>query len=556
MLLKHVSIENFRGISSLSLELGEVTVVVGENNHGKTSLFDVLDRCLGVTADGEAPAWEYRDFRREGGKVVGPIRVVLSFERGGGPTTGSLSELLFESAICAEPTEGPCLSVAFTGHPESGAMEVAFLDGEDRPLDVAAPDTLLRRLRQLHPVFVVRLNQPPPDTELEWVSHEDRRDFDPTRGDDPFEAISQVYHRLTRTRGTVPTEEVRRGLQAARQLQARMEGEDPARAGAMGRMLDRFLADATGEGPTPMTGGGSHSLGLLMVLGALLDVRGGTRLEENARPIIAIEEPEVHLHPMLLSSTWDVIESLQSQTLVTTNSGEFLSQVPLSYLRRLVRRHDRIESYRLLDDTLTPDSLRRVGYHIRARRGGTLFARCWLLVEGETEFWLLTHLATVLGFDLDAEGVRCVEFAQCGVAPLVRLANDLGIAWHLLSDGDESGVAFANRAASQLQRGSRKEHVTRLRRRDMEMTLWHEGFADVYQAAAGIDPPPPGSEEERHLSARKVVARAIRAHSKPYLALLVAEECARRGPESVPPALRHVIETAVGLARDAVENGA
>jgi len=288
-----------------------------------------------------------------------------------------------------------------------------------------------------------------------------------------------------------------------------------------------------------------------MVLGSLLEARGADLMEAGSSPIIAIEEPEVHLHPMLLSSTWDVIQSLQAQTLVTTNSGEFLSQVPLSNLRRLVRRSGRIEAFRLKEGTLSSDALRRVAYHVRAKRGVTLFARCWILVEGETEFWLLQELARVLGYDLGAEGVRCVEFAQCGVAPLVRLANDLGIEWHLLSDGDVSGVAFAADASAQVGHRRRRDHVTRLERRNVEMLLWDHGFEDVFLRATGLAAQQ-GLPAEDRIPPHRVVERAVRAHSKPGLALMVAEECARRGPESVPPPLRNVIETAVRLAREAV----
>lgn len=551
MRFTHVSIENFRGISSLTLDLGRTTVVVGENNHGKTSLFDVLERCLGqVTEDGEG-GWEYRDFRRGPQGVVGTIRVVLTFEPSGGGGALSLSERLFASGMTQAADGVQRLRVEFTGDPASGAMESRVLDADDGPLALPGARALIARLRQLHPVWVVRLNQPLPDDTLEWVSRQDRQEGDTGNGDDPEEAITQVYHRLTRTRGAIPTEEVRRGLRAAHRLQARMELGDGSTSGPVGRMLERFMADTAGSGPAPRTGGGSHNLGLLMVLGSLLEARGRARMDEDATPLIAIEEPEVHLHPMLLSSTWNVIQSLQAQTLVVTNSGEFLSEVPLRHLRRLVRRDGRIEVFRLREGTLAGDALRRVQYHVRAKRGVTLFARCWLLVEGETEFWLLQELARVLGYDLGAEGVRCVEFAQCGVAPLVRLANDLGIEWHLLSDGDESGVIFSGDAARQAQ-GRRKDHVTRLQRRDVEMLLWHHGFHDVYLRAAGIDPAGP---EEGRPSPRKVVARAVRAHSKPYLALLVAEECGRRGPQSVPPALRHVIDTSVRLARGAVENG-
>lgn len=554
MRLAQVSIENFRGIPRLDLDLDRLTVVIGENNHGKTSLFDVLERCLGG-ADGEdGSAWEYRDFRRDPqGNVVGPIRVVLAFVEAGGPRGDSLSHRLFASAMVPDATGAPTVRVELTGRPGAGAMETRLLGAADEPLDVPGAEAIVRRLRRLHPVLLVRLNQPPPEEELEWVSRGDAEDFDASHGDDPLDAITQVYHRLTRTRGAIPTAEVRRGLQAAGELRLRMERGGGTWQSPMRRMLERFLAEADGLGPARLTGAGSHSLGLLMVLGSLLEARGRAPLDEEATPLIAIEEPEVHLHPMLLSSTWDVIESLQAQTLVTTNSGEFLSAVPLRHLRRLVRREGRIEAFRLRERTLSPDALRRVQYHVRAKRGGTLFARCWLLVEGETEYWLLRELAQVMGYDLEAEGVRCVEFAQCGVAPLVRLANDLGIAWHLLSDGDETGVGFAEDAARQLGALPREEHVTHLERRNMEMLLWHHGFSDVYLRAAGIPIPDPEVGEELRIPPRKAVERAIRAHSKPYLALMVAEECGRRGADSVPESLRYVIETSVRLARSAVD---
>lgn len=552
MHLRSVSIENFRGISSLNVELGRDTVIVGENNHGKTSLLDVLHRCLGPAPDGDAPAWEYRDFRRGAAGVVGRIRVVLAFEPGAGPAGSTLDDRLFTAAATPGIDGVRRVHLAFTGEPGSGTMGARLVDADGVALDLPAHDAIVSRLRQLHPVLLVRLAQLPQDEALAWVSRSDRREFDTADGDEPEDAITQVYHRLLRTRGAIPTEEIRRGLQAARHLRSGgdAEGVVPNR-GAMGRMLARFVDEPSQQEGRTRAGSGAHSLGVLMVLGALLEARGTAALDDDASPLIAMEEPEVHLHPMLLSSAWHVIQGLQAQTLVTTNSGEFLSEIPLVNVRRLVRSGGRIHAHRLREGTLAPDALRRVAYHVRAKRGVTLFARCWILVEGETEFWLLRELAGVLGYDLHAEGVRCVEFAQCGVAPLVRLANDLGIQWHLLSDGDESGIGFADDAARQVEGRRRRDHVTRLRRSNMEMLLWDEGFSDVYLRAAGMAEAPAGGEAPPN--PKKVVARAVRAHSKPYLALMVAEECARRGPASVPGPLRRVIETAVRLAREAVD---
>src|SRR3546814_9637684 len=48
----------------------------------------------------------------------------------------------------------------------------------------------------------------------------------------------------------------------------------------------------------------------------------------------------------------------------------------------------------------------------------SLFARCWLLVEGETEVWLLNQLARQCGYHFESEGIKVIEFAQCGLKPL------------------------------------------------------------------------------------------------------------------------------------------
>lgn len=58
----------------------------------------------------------------------------------------------------------------------------------------------------------------------------------------------------------------------------------------------------------------------------------------------------------------------------------------------------------LAEGALTVDEMRRVGYHIRVNRASSVFARCWLLVEGETESWLLPEIARLIGYDLPAEG--------------------------------------------------------------------------------------------------------------------------------------------------------
>ncbi len=557
MRLAHVLIEDFRGIGRLELSLERLTVVIGENNHGKSSLFDVLERCLG-RPDAPTPThFEASDFRRTSASTPAPIRVLLTFLREEDPDRPGGRPSVFDMATVRGAAGKDVVRAEFTGDPATGAMHGRFVDADEKPLDPQPHAIVLSRLRQQHPVLVVRMAQPHAHVPLEWSRAEDR-DEDGGSERHSEQDIARVYRRLAEARGPVPPEDVRRALQSMHSLRTTLVERYLTDPGALGGILDPLVEHGHGDAGRrgrPRPGSGSHALGLLLVLGSLIDVRGEAVLSPDAEPLLAIEEPEVHLHPMMVASTWDVIEKLRAQTLVITNSGEFLSNVPLPLLRRLVRRDGRIDAHRLGQRTLSAEGMRRVGYHIRARRGSALFARCWLLVEGETEFWLVRQLAQVMGYDLESEGVRCVEFAQCGVEPLVRLADDLHIEWHLVTDGDDSGAGYAREARGYLGSRPAKQHVTRLRRRNVELELWHGGFADVYRRAAGLPEDAGTHVDGKKLNAHHIVTRAIRRHSKPYLALTVAEESTRRGPESIPGSLRHVIETSVRLARNAIDDG-
>jgi putative ATP-dependent endonuclease of OLD family len=558
MRLARISVENFRGIRHLEIELDPVTVIIGENNTGKTSVLDVLALCLGRPGGVFATHFRRADFHRPAsGASPRPIGVSLTFSAsGGGPPFPEALQRVF-----VEDRDGDLRAhVLFTGHPADGRVDHRFTDEDGRPLDPRPPASALEELRRMHPVLLLRFAQDPGPRALEADGSSSSDRGEGRRRRELEAEVARSYHELSRARGPVPGEHLRRGLAAATELYRSMR---PGRLGGLAplqAMIDALVPDpdegnaaSRGTRELERAGSGSHTLALLMVLGAMLDTRGDTLIPEGVDPIIAIEEPEVHLHPILLASIWDVIESLGAQTLVTTNSGELLSSVPMGCLRRLSRRDGRVRVDRLRTDRLSVTELRRVGYHIRATRGGALFSRCWLLVEGESEFWLLRHLARVLGHDLDAEGVRCVEFAQCGVGPLVKVARDLGIEWHLLADGDRSGAAYVAEAEQHLNGDRRSARISRLPRRDIERCFWYHGYEHVYRRAAGLQEVE--SAGKGALRPGSVIARAVRARSKPYLALTVAEEAATRGPEGVPPVLRRAIEASLALARASVREG-
>ena len=273
---------------------------------------------------------------------------------------------------------------------------------------------------------------------------------------------------------------------------------------------------------------------MLLLTGALLSA-GAERLEQGTSPLTLIENPEAHLHPMTLASIWSVIDRIGGQKIIATHSGTLLPRARLSSVRRLTRRDGVVTEWRVPEGALTADELRRYSYHLRSRRAAASFARCWLLVEGETEFWLMTELARVCGYDLASEGVACVEFAQCGLSALLKVARHLGIEWHLLADGDMAGQRYVNAAREYAETGGCHASIYSCCVSRTSSTA--SGDSDTTRCFGGQ--PGRASRDAEHRGtkcARQEGNRsAIERHSKPWLAVLLLDAVIDRGPEGVPP---------------------
>ena len=129
----------------------------------------------------------------------------------------------------------------------------------------------------------------------------------------------------------------------------------------------------------------------------------------------------------MLSIAWGLLNLFSLQRLTTTNSGELLSQVPIENLCRLVRDSGKVSAYRLGENELSAEEIRKISFHIRFNRPSAMFARCWLLVEGETEIWLMNELARQCNYYFETEGIKVIEFAQSGLKPLLKFASKMGI---------------------------------------------------------------------------------------------------------------------------------
>ena len=545
MYLRSIRIENFRGIREGFVTFEESTVLIGENDCGRTSVIEVLVLLLGSSQEGFEKCLRPVHFHRPDLGTADTIRVNLHIaesmpgqwllpprlKKAFPSSGGRVREFDFEFLATLNPeTREINHRILVTSTPETGSV----VDGSGEAL---------RWLRELIPVLWLRsglfgnsLQRGAPESSVAIG-----------RQDPDLSALAEHYRNILSGEALDLFSELDAGAEAAQRVLDRHKTVFESAAPLMGAMASdilnrRQVAAATGI-PTNTS---SYKIGALLLLGAVLELVQ-RKMSSFGRPILVIENPETNLHPMTVAAAWKIIERLTWQKLIVTNSGTFLARCPLGSIRRLTRSHGRMKEWSVKPRLLSRDVLRRVSYHLRSRRASAMFARCWLLVEGETEYWILPEVARICGFDFGAEGVECVEFAQCGLVPLTKLADHLGIQWHVLVDGDEAGERYAQAIAGSQRRSQRSAQVTCIQERDIEHCFWGNGFADTIQRLAY----PAGSTGLLRGSGSNAIRRAIEKSSKPLLALKLIEAVAERGVRSVPPVIRQVIESSVESARRA-----
>lgn len=548
MLLERVEIVGFRGINRLSLMLEQNNVLIGENAWGKSSLLDALTLLL-------SPEFDLYHFVRDDfwfppGDIQGRehhLHIILTFRE---TEPGRHRVRRFRPLQrCWVPCEDGYHRVFYRlegelAEDESVMTLRSFIDGEGEALVLEEIDELARHLVRLMPVLRLRDARFMRRIHNGTVPHSPQIEITARQLD--FLSRELVSHPQNLSDG-----QIRQGLSAMVQLLEHYFAEQSS-AQTRHRLMRRRSHDEQRSWRyldiinrmIDKPGGRSHRVILLGLFATLLQAKGTVRLDRDARPLLLIEDPETRLHPIMLSVAWHLLNLLPLQRVTTTNSGELLSLTPVEQVCRLVRESTRVSAWRLGPGGMNAEESRRIAFHIRFNRASSLFARCWLLVEGETETWVINELARQCGHHFDAEGVKVIEFAQSGLKPLIKFARRMGIQWHVLVDGDEAGKKYAATVRGLLNndRELERDHLTSLPALDMEHFMYRQGFDDVYHRVAQIPDNVP-------MNMRRVITKAIHRSSKPDLAIEVAMEAGRRGVDAVPTLLKKMFSRVLWLAR-------
>ncbi|MGO4998892.1 DUF2813 domain-containing protein [Oceanisphaera sp. W20_SRM_FM3] len=537
MYLEHIQIRNFMGLNQLSLMLNQSTALMGENAWGKTSLFRALFRLMGQ--GGCCYQFEEDDFyRHESEEPINELSITLTYREYRPGISEHSSRLTRLAPAWVKHKDGfhRIHYRARAKRTDAGIVsDHGFLNGVGGDLECEQALLLVHQLIEMNPVFRLRDSRGIPQ-DLPIVNLNGDYDL----------LLTELSEQLA-VEDELTKADIKAGLDAVRQLLEHYFTPQGATSRAPRRARDIAIhpVNLSQLGKLnswhPKGEDSGLSLALAAVAHTILQARGGRPIEVGARPLLLIEDPESRLHPTMLAVTWGMLDRFPGQKLVTTNSGDLLSAFPLHHLRRLVRYIDETKSFQIGNEKYNGEDMRRIAFHVRINRPMSLFARYWLLVEGETEIWLLNELARICGYVLPAEGIRIIEFAQCGYSPLIKVARDFGIGWHLLTDGDEAGQKYAQGVRSQLRDEREEDRLTVLPSVDIEHYLFNNGLEAIFRQEAQI--------YDKHTPTGRIIERALSRRTKPGMALSVVEAIELQGVNKVPIEIRRMFARMVANSR-------
>lgn len=195
--------------------------------------------------------------------------------------------------------------------------------------------------------------------------------------------------------------------------------------------------------PLARHGMGTRSLASLLVFRAYASWRNKKATEggDNVHSVLALEEPESHLHPQAQRALFSHIKQVTGQRVVSTHSPYFAGQAPLEDLRLFFKSKGDTTVTKLDTSPLKPDDIRKLQDTVVDTRGDILFSRGVVLFEGQTEEQALPIYASrYWGGTIHELGFCFVRVNGTDYFPFIWLLKALQIPWYVFADGEPDPV--------------------------------------------------------------------------------------------------------------------
>lgn len=456
ILIDTVRIAGFRGIENIEISLPRVTVLIGTNNSGKTSLIKALQLALGDYSrylTDEDFHINSSDARCD--QILIDVRIIPIDDDGARSQTFADDWAQeFGDKIQAEANGDQFLAMRTIGKPDTvkGGFTVEHFALDQWPAISSWQDEETKQKQQIRRRYDA----------LPFISIDAQRDVHQELAE-KSSFVGKVLSSIKYDESDVKKLEE----MVANVNQEAVDKSEPLKE--LKKHLDTLNQSFNGSGQTELTpfpkrirdlskrfsvsygesaansfsmeyhGMGTRSWASMLTVKAFIELMAKTHEKEVIPffPILAVEEPEAHLHPNAQRTLYQQLISTTGQVIISTHSPYLAAMSDLQDMRGLVKDSNGRVSTASLMSGLGQEDINSLQREIMRFRGEILFAKALILFEGVTEEQLVPAMfQQYCGKSAFSIGVNCISVAGKNYPPFVKFACSFGIPVCIVSDND------------------------------------------------------------------------------------------------------------------------
>ena len=459
ILISNIRVSGFRGLQNIELELEETTVLTGMNNSGKTSILKALQIALGnrqfisqddfhifknstskiiivdvliIPVDGEDGStsvfptdWEIlfteeRIKTNSDGHSFIPIRTTVTFDE----INNSFKSKQY---ILKEWPEFKTEEGTFWHQVDNGIEKNFYLD-EVPFFYMDAQRDILEDIKIKNSYLGKMISK------IEYTKKD-------------IETIEKQINELNEQ--TVSSSDILLKIrEALKELDTALDSSSEGveitpftkKLRDLNKGLSIYYSDKKDSFSMEYHGMGTRSWSSLLTLKAFVSLLSNNSEKEGTPffPIIAIEEPEAHLHPNAQKKLYSQISTIPGQKIIATHSPYIAASSELVQIRSFYKGDENVICGKVNTNDLSPEDLRKISRMVVNTRGEVFFSKAVVFFEGETEEQAIPIFANHYFKKAPAElGIDFVGVGGKGnYLPFLRVTEGLNIPWFILSDAE------------------------------------------------------------------------------------------------------------------------
>ncbi|MBM6711179.1 DUF2813 domain-containing protein [Faecalicatena contorta] len=354
--MKEVKVQNFRSLKNVDITFDESTILIGENNAGKSTLLDAIKK--GLSRTGTRFLFDDYDFfmdsEMSSPKDSDGIKIILIFEeRTLDEWEGFISDTFIDALQYLDGEKASILLQTTASYDEVTSdieVKTVFLNNEFEPI-VGKVQNLVNKFITLTPVFYLQALREIKDTFSAksplWGRFIKKAAI-------PQEELSVIQNQIKKLNTDIISndENLTKLVMELQKIQKVMDFEGneqdlvsinamPIKTWDLLSKAQVVLNNGTSSMDFPLEkhGQGTQSVTTILLFKAYINILLKELSSDFAEGILTLEEPEAHLHPQAIRALHKSIEEMECQKIITTHSPYFIQNADIRNIRYIKKEN-------------------------------------------------------------------------------------------------------------------------------------------------------------------------------------------------------------------------